>query len=82
MVKTNQSFLNPDCTPITGAAATILSLIPIFFSLAIFAMGVGMAYSALSSAGMLGSEVSYSTSKKKSKKKGKKSGWFKTLPKK
>jgi hypothetical protein len=78
MVKSDKSLLNPECTPITGAAATLLSIVTIFFTIGIIgilAMALAMIYSSLCSAGLVGSPsevIDWATKKnKKKKKKGK-----------
>jgi hypothetical protein len=71
MVKTDKSLLNPDCTPVTGASASLLQLVPAFFGISVLLVAFGIIYSSLCSAGILGTEVEISPSTKK--KKGKKS---------
>ena len=71
VIKTNQSLLNPDCVPMTGYAATMLKFVPVFFALAVLAMGLGTAWSALRNVGLFegGSFSNKSKKKKKEKKK-------------
>ena len=71
IVKTDKSFLNPDCEPITGAASDILKLVPAFFGISVVLVAIGILYSALNSAGLIGTEVTISKPKKKKGKKSK-----------
>lgn len=53
-IKTDKSLLNPDCTPLRGNAKTLLSLVPIFFAIAVLLVGVAITYSNLINSGLVG----------------------------
>jgi len=53
ILKTNESIFNPDCVPITGALATLIGLVPVFFALGVLGIGLGVAYTSLRSVGQL-----------------------------
>jgi hypothetical protein len=52
LIKTNSSAFNSDCVPIIGASATLLSLIPFIFIIAVVLIGLGMIVKAFSSVGI------------------------------
>ena len=55
IVKTNKSFINPDCIPLEEGTwgATMLKIVPAFFALGLLAAGLGVAYSGLRNSGMI-----------------------------
>ena len=55
-IKTNESMLNPDCSPIVPGSAQdrLMKIVPGFFGLAILAMAVAMGYTGLRTSGLTG----------------------------
>lgn len=50
-IKTNSSILNPDCKPLSPAAQTAMSLLPMFFAVGIGIVAIGSVWSALRTSG-------------------------------
>lgn len=53
MIKSDKSLLNPECTPITGAAASMLQLVPAFFSIVVLGTGLALVLASLRGSGLI-----------------------------
>lgn len=54
LIKSDKSILNPDCEVLTGASATVLQIVPLFFALGVMGAAIAMIYGSLRSGGLIG----------------------------